>query len=471
MTIPMLDLVRQYHAIRGEIDGAIGDVLKSGEFILGPHVRRFEDAAAAYCGVKHAIGLASGTDALLLSLRALGIGPGDAVLVPSFTFFATAGTVHNIGATPVFCDIDPKTYNIDPRSARAIVETHASRACSSWPVGSTKAESGIGRSLQATCHMPQAPAAPQATSHKLHAADQPPIRAIIPVHLYGQMADMDEIMQLADEYDLAVIEDAAQAIGAQYVSENRHVACSSWPVGKAERQRVARSSLPVGATGTDATDMVLPQATSHEPRAAVAGSIGAIGCFSFYPTKNLGAYGDAGMVTTNDDALAETIGLLRVHGAKPKYFHKMVGVNSRLDAIQAAILDVKLRHLDDWSNARRRIADRYDRLLSDVSGIVTPFRAGDRTHIFHQYTIRVLDGRRDALQAHLKAQGIGTLIYYPRPLHLQECFAHLGYREGQFPHSEDASREVLSLPIFPELTETEQDAVVAAIREFGEKRS
>jgi len=487
MTIPMLDLVRQYHAIRGEIDGAIGDVLKSGEFILGPHVRRFEDAAAAYCGVKHAIGLASGTDALLLSLRALGIGPGDAVLVPSFTFFATAGTVHNIGATPVFCDIDPKTYNIDPRSARAIVETHASRACSSWHVDRGKArrseradqpspqatshEPRAAVAPHATSHEPRAAVAPQATSHEPRAADQPPIRAIIPVHLYGQMADMDEIMQLADEYDLAVIEDAAQAIGAQYVSENRHVACSSWPVGKAERQHVARSSLPVGATGTDATDMVLPQATSHEPRAAVAGSIGAIGCFSFYPTKNLGAYGDAGMVTTNDDALAETIGLLRVHGAKPKYFHKMVGVNSRLDAIQAAILDVKLRHLDDWSNARRRIADRYDRLLSDVSGIVTPFRAGDRTHIFHQYTIRVLGGKRDALQAHLRAQGIGTLIYYPRPLHLQECFAHLGYREGQFPHSEDASREVLSLPIFPELTETEQDAVVAAIREFGEKRS
>ncbi|MCX6094924.1 MAG: DegT/DnrJ/EryC1/StrS family aminotransferase [Candidatus Bipolaricaulota bacterium] len=367
----MLDLTRQYNSIRSEIDAAIGDVLKSGEFILGPHVKRFEDAAAAYCGVKHAIGLASGTDALLLSLRALGVGPGDAVLVPSFTFFATAGTVHNVGATPIFCDIDPKTYNIDPASARRVLEA-SSCPNSANPKNSTN---------------PKNPKNPKNSV----------IRDIIPVHLYGQMADMDEIMQLADEYNLAVIEDAAQAIGAQYRSGGR---------GPNELNEPKEPKEP-------------NELNEPNERLALAGSLGSVGCFSFYPTKNLGAYGDAGMVTTNDDALAETIGLLRVHGAKPKYFHKMVGINSRLDAIQAAILDVKLRHLDDWSNARRRIAE---------------------------------------------------LIYYPRPLHLQECFAHLGAREGHFPHSEAASREVLSLPIFPELTENEQDTVVAAIRGFAERR-
>ena len=254
------------------------------------------------------------------------------------------------------------------------------------------------------------------------------------------MADMDEIMALAAEYDLAVIEDAAQAIGAEY------------------RSRLSRPNR-------------LYEPNELNEPGARAGSMGAVGCFSFYPTKNLGAYGDAGMVTTNDDGLAEKIRLLRVHGAKPKYVHHVVGINSRLDAIQAAILSVKLKHLDAWTAARQRIADRYDELLAGVPGIVIPHRAPNRTRIFHQYTIRVEGGKRDALAAHLKHDGIGTMVYYPGSLHLQECFAHLGYHEGDFPESERASREVLSLPMFPELADQEQDYVAAAIRRYGERRS
>ncbi len=386
MNVPVLDLRRQYHAIQSEIDGAIRSVLESGEFILGDAVKRFEAEAAAACGSRHAIGLASGTDALLLSLRALGICPEDAVLVPSFTFFATAGVVHNVGATPVFCDVEPGTFNIDPASARRVLAARAP-------------EGAAGRALR--------------TMH-------PRIRAIIPVHLYGQTADMTEILTLADEHKLAVIEDAAQAIGATY--GNR-----------------------------------------------AAGSLGSLGCFSFYPTKNLGAYGDAGMVTTNDDALADKVRLFRVHGAKPKYVHHVVGINSRLDAIQAAILSVKLRHLTKWTAARQRVAARYDELLGGLRDVTVPYRAEGRSHIFHQYTIRVGAGKRDALAAHLKAAGVGTMIYYPIPLHLQECFAHLGYKEGDFPASESASREVLSLPIFPELRNDEQDYVAAEIRRFVER--
>jgi len=392
VNVPVLDLVRQYESIREEMDAAILEVVRSGKFVLGPFVRTFEEAAAEYCGVKHAVGVASGTDALFLSLRALEIGPGDGVILPSFTFFATAGVVHNVGATPVFADIDPKTFNIDPSHLREVLTTD---------------------------HGPRTR-----------------VKAVIPVHLYGQMADMGETMAIAKEHDLAVIEDAAQAIGAEY-----------------------RAS-----TGPRTTDSE-PRTTDHG-QVFRAGSIGHLGCFSFYPTKNLGAYGDGGMIATDDDELAEVLRLLRVHGARPKYFHQMVGINSRLDAIQAAILSVKLRYLDEWSAARARIADRYDELLSGIDGIVTPHRAPDRTHIFHQYTIRVLNGRRDALRKHMQDQGIGTMIYYPVPLHLQECFAGLGYREGQLPETERMSREVLSLPIFPELTEEEQTDVADAIREF-----
>lgn len=375
MNVPILDLKRQYQAIKPEVDAAIERVLVSGRFILGPEVETFEQGIAKYCGVNHAIGVASGTDALLLSLRALGIGPGDKVIIPSFTFFATAGVVNNVGAEPVFVDIDPKTFNLDPQAVERLL-TQDSRL-------RTK------------------------------------IKAIIPVHLYGQMADMDEIMAITKEYDIAVVEDAAQAIGAEYKGRK-------------------------------------------------AGSIGDLGCFSFFPTKNLGAYGDGGMVVTNDDELVERVRILRVHGSKPKYYHHMVGTNSRLDALQAAILRVKLPHLEDWTAARQRLAARYDDLLHGVEGIQLPYHAPDRSHIFHQYTIRVKNGCRDALQQHLKEQGIGSMIYYPRPLHLQECFKELGYNEGALPVSERASHEVLSLPVFPELAQKEQDHVIQQIRVFIE---
>jgi len=406
MNVPVLDLIRQYESIREEMDAAVLEVIRSGKYVLGPYVKAFEEQAAAYCGAKHAIGVASGTDALLLSLRALGVGPGDSVILPSFTFFATAGVVHNVGATPVFCDIHPNTFNIDPDHLREILS--AGPTNSTNPTNSTDSTNSTN-------------------------STNPKYRAIIPVHLYGQIADMDEILAVAEEYGLAVVEDAAQAIGATY---------SGSPHEPHEPHEL------------------------HEPKKA--GTLGATGCFSFYPTKNLGAYGDGGLITTNDDELAERLRMLRVHGAKPKYFHKMVGVNSRLDAIQAAILAVKLRHLDEWSAARAKVADRYDELLGDIAGVVTPHRAEGRSHIFHQYTIRVRDGKRDALKEHLQEHGVGSMIYYPKPLHLQECFAHLGYREGQLPECETASREVLSLPIFPEIAREEQEYVCKAMRKvFG----
>ena len=376
MNIPILDLTRQYRAIRSEINSAILRVLESGRFILGPEVEEFEKEIASCLGAKHAIGVASGTDALLLSLKALDIGPGDKVIVPSFTFFATAGVVVNAGAELVFADIDPRTYNIDPGHVRRLLE---------------------GGGLAGK------------------------VKAIIPVHLYGQPADMDELMRIAAEHDIYVIEDAAQAIGAEYKGRK-------------------------------------------------AGTIGHLGCFSFFPTKNLGAYGDGGLVVTNDDELAEKVRMLRVHGSKPKYYHHLVGTNSRLDALQAAILRVKLPHLNEWTLARQKIAARYDELLGDIAAIKLPYRVPDRTHIFHQYTIRVLNGQRDALRRHLKEEGIGTQIYYPLPLHLQPCFRSLGYKEGDLPESERASHEILSLPMFPELTDEEQEYVVREIKAFINRR-
>ncbi len=373
MKIPILDLKRQYQSIKTEIDSAIARVIESGQFILGPEVEAFEREVAQYLRAKHAIGVASGTDALWLALKAAGVGPGDRVIVPSFTFFATAGAVVNVGATPVFADIDPRTFNLEPQYVQNLLESDVQ--------------------LQ----------------------DQ--AKAIIPVHLYGQPAEMDALLEIARRYELIVIEDAAQAIGAQY--KDRSV-----------------------------------------------GTLGHLGCFSFFPTKNLGAYGDGGLVVTNDDALAERVRMLRVHGSKPKYYHHIVGTNSRLDALQAAILRVKLTHLDEWTRARQKIAAQYDQALSQLEGLAVPYKAPDRTHIYHQYTVRVSDGRRDVLQKHLKEHGISTEIYYPLPLHLQPCFGHLGYKEGQLPESERASREALSLPIFPELTEKEQEYIIAAVRDF-----
>lgn len=376
MQVPLLDLQRQYNSIKDDIDRAIQRVVDSQYFILGEEVENFESEIANYCGVKRAVGVASGTDALKLSLEAAGVGNGenDKVITTPFTYFATAGSIVNTGAEPVFVDIKPDTFNLDPTKLKDLLDSNPS--------------------LQADA------------------------KAIIPVHLYGQMADMDPIMELADEYDLAVVEDAAQAIGAEYKGEK-------------------------------------------------AGSIGDAGCFSFFPTKNLGGYGDGGMVVTDDDELAEKVRMLRVHGAKEKYYNEMVGYNSRLDAIQAAVLLAKLPYLDEWSNARRKNASKYNEMLNPISGIKAPEVAESRDHIYHQYTIRVTEGNRDELKQYLDEQGIGTKIYYPLSLHRQVCFEDLSYDKGAFTVSEEAAEEVLSLPIFPELRENEIGYVLEHIYDFA----
>lgn len=365
MNVPLLDLKAQYAAIKADIDAAIAEVLESQHFILGPNVNKCEKTIAEYSGCAHAVGVSSGSDALLISLMAENIGPGDEVITTPYTFFATAGAIARLGAVPVFIDIDPVTYNLDP-----------------------------GR-------IP-----PKVTART---------RAIIPVHLYGQMADMDPVMRVADEHGLVIIEDAAQAIGAAY---------------KGRR----------------------------------AGSIGHYGCFSFFPSKNLGAAGDGGMVVTNDAQRAEKLRCLRGHGSKPKYYHKLIGGNFRLDAMQAAIVSAKLPHLDGWTAARQCNAKRYDQLFAEAgSPIGLPAVVADR-HIFNQYVIRVSD--RDDLQAYLREKGVGTEVYYPVPMHLQECFAYLGHTVGAFPESERAAKETLALPIYPELTEPQARFVVDSISEF-----
>jgi dTDP-4-amino-4,6-dideoxygalactose transaminase len=365
MNVPVLDLKAQYAVIKVEVDAAIAEVLQSQHFILGPKVDQCEKAIAAYSGCSHAIGVSSGSDALLACLMAENIGPGDEVITTPYTFFATAGAIARLGAVPIFVDIDPVTYNLDPSKIL-----------------------------------------PKVTDKT---------RAIIPVHLYGQMADMDAVMRVANEHSLVVIEDAAQAIGAEY---------------KGHR----------------------------------AGSIGHYGCFSFFPSKNLGATGDGGMVVTNDAQRAEKLRCLRVHGSKPKYHHKIVGGNFRLDAIQAAVVSAKLPHLDAWTAARQRNAKRYDQLFGEAGLPITlPAVVADR-HIFNQYVIRV--PARDELQAHLQKKGIGTEVYYPVPMHLQECFTYLGHTAGAFPESERAAKETLALPIYPELTESQAEYVVESVRGF-----
>lgn len=364
MSIPILDLKTQYKTIRQEIQAAIEQVLESGQLILGPNVRALEQEIASWCGGGHGIGLASGTDALRLALDALGIGPGDEVITTPFTFIATANTISRARATPVFVDIDPKTFNINPfQIEHAITER---------------------------------------------------TKAILPVHLFGQPADMGAIMELAMRYHLLVIEDSAQALGATF-------------------------------------------------RGQPVCSFGQIGCLSFYPTKNLGAYGDGGMAITRDDEIADRLRLLRQHGGRIKYHHERLGYNSRLDELQAAILRVKLRHLAEWTSARQRVAAQYDQLLADLP-VTTPYRSPEVTHVYHQYTIRA--PRRDELQAFLQEHGIGTMVYYPVPLHLQPMYAHLGVPEGSLPEAERAAKEVLSLPIYPELTEEQVQTVADAIREF-----
>jgi dTDP-4-amino-4,6-dideoxygalactose transaminase len=376
--IPFFDLAVQFKSIENEIKSALDEVFQNQQFIMGPKVQALEEAIAHYCRTRYAIGVASGSDALLLSLMACGVGTGDEVLLPPFTFFATAGSVSRLGAIPVFADIDGETYNMDPSK---IEEKITART-----------------------------------------------KAILPVHLFGQCADMDPLLEIAKEKKLFVIEDAAQALGAEYK-----------PKAGLEGRR--------------------------------AGQIGDLGCFSFYPTKNLGAFGDAGMVVTDHPLLAEKVRLLRVHGSQPKYFHKAIGINSRLDTIQAAILLVKLKYLEKWTAERQRKAERYQQqfedLLSSVKGFKLPTVQYQSRHIFHQYVIRVPE--RNRLRQFLAEEGIGTDIYYPVPLHLQECYSFLKYRRGDLPVSEKASEEVLALPIYPELTEDQQTVVVNRIKAFYSK--
>ena len=384
VTVPLLDLRAQYATIKGQIEKAIQGVLESQRFIMGPEVTSLEKEIAAYCGTEFAIGCASGSDAVLLALMALGIGPGDEVICPSYTFFATAGSIARLGAIPVFADLDPETYNVDIESVR-----QASARCSK-------------------------------------------LKAIMPVHLYGQTVDMSEYLALGEELDVPIIEDAAQAIG------------------------------------------------SRDSDGKLAGSRGVIGCFSFFPSKNLGAFGDAGILTTNDADLAERLSLLRLHGSKPKYYHKMVGMNSRLDAIQAAILRVKLRHIEAWHEGRRENAETYDGAFAAAGAATSavPLTAGgfplrtpqptssEATHIYNQYVIRVPSAMRDTLRQHLQDQRIGTEIYYPVPLHMQECFSSLGYSEGDLPESEAAAAQTLALPIYPELTDQQLAHVTDTITAF-----
>jgi len=391
-----LDLKKQYKSIKKEIDTAIKKVLNSGSFIDGDEVAKFEKEVAKFCGAKYAVGVNSGTDALFLSLKSLGIGAGDEVITTPFTFIATAEVIANLGAKPVFADINPKTFNIDPQKIEEYLKTINCKA--------------ITRS--------------KATGLKNYKLKTKP-KAIIPVHLFGQMADMAEIMAIAKRYRLYVIEDTAQAIGAEY--------------GSVSSPQVKRKK---------------------------AGTIGDLGCFSFYPSKNLGAFGDGGMAITNNNKLAEKIRLLRNHGSSPKekYLNLVIGTNSRLDAIQAAILRVKLKYLPKWSKKRAEIASYYNKALKGIGDIITPIVDQKRNHIFHQYTIRTK--YRDRLQKYLKNQGIPTQIYYPRPLYLQPAFKYLRYKNGDFPEAEKVAGEVLSLPIYPELKRKEQDFIIRKIKEF-----
>lgn len=368
--IPMCDLGSQYQPLRQELLEAVARVLDSGQVILGPEVSAFEQEVAAYCGARHAIACASGSDAISLALAALEIGPGDEVILPPFTFFATVGAVVRLGASPVFVDIEPDTYNIDPNQIEAKIT--------------------------------------------------PRTRAIMPVHLYGQCANLEAIGEIAARHNVVVIEDAAQAFGATFQGRQ-------------------------------------------------AGTIGGIGCFSFYPSKTLAAYGEAGLVVTNNSEWAGRLRSLRVHGMEPKYFHQRVGWNARIDAVQAALLRVKLPHIDRWLQARQEAARRYDELITThglTEALSRPTIRSTGQHVFCQYVVRVTGGRREGLMQFLKQHGVGCEIYYPLPLHLQECLAHLGQGPGSFPVSEAAANEVLALPMFPELTAAQQVRVIRTCADY-----
>jgi dTDP-4-amino-4,6-dideoxygalactose transaminase len=365
MTVPLLDLKAQFAPLRDEIMAALARVCDSQQFILGPEVEALEGEMAVRLEVRHAIGVSSGTDALLVALMAIGVGPGDEVITPTYSFFATAGCVSRLGARPVLVDIDPQTFNLDPAATVKAITANT--------------------------------------------------RAIVPVHLFGQSADLDPILSAAASRGIPVIEDAAQAIGTRY-------------------------------------------------KGRLAGGFGALGCFSFFPSKNLGAFGDAGLVTTNDDRLADKVRLLRGHGMRPKYYHHLIGGNFRLDALQAAVLRVKAPHLPAWTEARRRNAARYRELFAGAQltdRVVLPVERPDGYHIYNQFVVRVPD--RDNLRTSLTRAGVGTEIYYPVPFHQQECFRALGYHEGDFPEAEAAARTSLALPIYGELSEAGQREVVEAI--------
>ena len=362
--VPLIGLKRQYSGMKEEIDSAVRVVLESQHFILGPQVKEFEELFASYCNTKHAIGVSSGTDALLLALKSLGIGDGDEVITSPFTFFATVGSICNTGARPVFVDIAPVSFNLQPDLIENCINENT--------------------------------------------------KAILPVHLYGQCADMDQILDIAQKHGLKVIEDAAQSIGADY--KNRK-----------------------------------------------SGSMGDLGCFSFFPSKNLGGFGDGGMVTCNSDELAELVKMLRIHGGKPKNYYPTLGINGRLDTIQAAVLIKKLRYIDQWCEDRRQKASYYTERLQDLD-LLTPKTIGFNKHVFHLYVIRVKE--RDKFMEHLQANNIDCAVHYPVPQHLQECVSYLGYKEGDMPEAEKASKEALSIPLFPEITREEQDYVIDTIRDF-----
>ena len=385
LNVPLLDLKAQYQTIRGPIRAAIDEVCDSQWFVMGPKVKQLEQEIADYSHCRHGIGVSSGTDALLVALMALDVGPGDAVITSPYTFFATAGAIARLGARPLFCDIDKDTYNIDPAA--------------------------VSKLITEQCDYQQ--------DELVHLATGNTVKALLPVHLYGQTADMAAVTNIAREYELPVVEDAAQSIGSEYSDGER------------------------------------------------AGSEGTIGCFSFFPSKNLGAFGDGGMCTTNNDELAERMRILRLHGGKPKYYHSVVGGNFRLDALQAAILLVKLAYLDEWTAGRQANAAYYDKAISNAGLddlVVSPITSTGKRHIYNQYVLRVSD--RDGLREHLAAADIGTEIYYPVSLHMQDCFSYLGYAEGDCPESEKAARETVAIPIYPELTSEQLDYVVNQIAEF-----
>ncbi|MGE3809367.1 MAG: DegT/DnrJ/EryC1/StrS family aminotransferase [Gemmataceae bacterium] len=372
--VPLCDLQTQYQQVQAEVEAAVARVLASGQVILGPEVAALEQEVADYCGVGHAVGCSSGTDALILGLEALGVGEGDEVILPPFTFFATAEAVCRLGAKPIFADIDSATFNIDPYQVESKITDKT--------------------------------------------------KAIIAVHLFGQCAEMEPLWHVAERHDLPIVEDAAQALGAEYQQKR-------------------------------------------------TGSLGAVGCFSFYPSKILGAYGDAGMVVTNDPDWAEHMAELRVHGMKKKYQHTSMGWNARLDAVQAAILRVKLPLVEGWIEARQQAARRYDELINELhvaSFLERPVVRGPQRHVFNQYVVRVAAAERDALVRHLHGERIGCDIYYPIPLHLQESLRYLGHEEGDFPASEQACQSVLALPIFPEITEEQQRRVIQSCANFFRKR-